>query len=290
MGTLILRPNSLMAAGSWRASMNGTITTNGIDYVTATSDDSDTTHIAPDVGGMASVDLAFGTAVLPAFARVTAVEPIVRTRTFKRADGIVYMGHRLTVNSTFHPNVRRIWIYESLADRSLGSEPYRPDGNPWTQADIDGLRLRISRHSSADQDTPEYVALYLHVHYDEAPVVTVTDPVSPVTTTSSPTVAWTFADPEGVNQQQYIVRVFDSAQYSAAGFDPATSESMWSSGPVLNSNKSQVVGVPLRKATYRAYVRASTRTDGLAWSAWAFKEWVQDPAAPPVATMTAVVE
>lgn len=71
---------------------------------------------------------------------------------------------------------------------------------------------------------------------------------------NTPTVTWTATiDEPAVELEAYgRVRIFNDDQYSAGGFDPATSPATWDSG--LRDPSHQVASVPLPADTYRAYV------------------------------------
>jgi len=65
------------------------------------------------------------------------------------------------------------------------------------------------------------------MEYDLTSTPVGTPAVSAVTT-DRPTITWTFSDGDGYSQASAVVKVFSSAQYSAAGFDAGTSTSLWS--------------------------------------------------------------
>jgi len=102
----------------------------------------------------------------------------------------------------------------------------------------------------------------------------ITGPADPDTTTSRPTVSWTYTDPEGDIQERYRVKIFSAAQYNAPGFLPwgstsatgvstPASASTWDSGEVLSAATSAVVGVDLTNGvTYRAYVAVADAGSG----------------------------
>lgn len=120
------------------------------------------------------------------------------------------------------------------------------------------------------------------------PSVTATGPAGSVSDTTSPTVAWSYSDPEGDAQVTYRVKVFDQATYEAGGFDPDASTTVWDSGQVTSSTKSRAIGTELENGTtYRAYVQV-TQSGGLA-SGWSFTGFTiaLDPPASPTVTVTA---
>lgn len=117
--------------------------------------------------------------------------------------------------------------------------------------------------------------------------VTVTEPIGPVTLTSQPVVKWSLSDPEGDPQQTYEVAIASAAQYTAPGFDPATSAVVDRKAPTSSSTVRDWQGsVSLPDdTTYRAYVRV---TSGNIETDWAFSEFTTnlDSPAPPLLTAT----
>lgn len=104
------------------------------------------------------------------------------------------------------------------------------------------------------------------------PTATVTAPTGTVLTTT-PTVTWTYSDPESNPQSQYQVKIFSLAQYSIGGFNPETSPNTWDSGVTAGAATSRVVGTPLVGAVYRSYVKVSDANAGFgAWSFLGFTE------------------
>lgn len=310
MAIVTLRPNQFVQSGGWVARLDGAPdSTVPADYVTATSDDSDTTYIAPPRGVMGTMVLGFTTVSAPARAQWRWIRPSVRAQVFQREDGWVLVGGRLSVflPSTgaheHHPDVRYYHIPPQI-DRTYYSKfPTRPNGDVWKQSDINDIRWRMSRTESADQDTPWFNEWYLEAEYNEAPVVTLTGPATPVTDTSSPTLTWTYADPELDPQERYHAIVYPEAIYSQAGFtvpppDPVTNPSgenfpsgdVWRVGPVATTQTS-VKTDPLPKGNYEAWVfAADAGSNPVRYSAGSSHRFTIDPAAPPVATITAEVE
>ena len=124
------------------------------------------------------------------------------------------------------------------------------------------------------------------VYYATKPSVVVTAPTGTITSSSSPTVTWTYTPgADGTGQQAYRVVVYDTATFSAGNFSPGQSGGDFDTGIVYGNTPSQVVG-PLANDTYRAYVQAAQLVNGqLHWSDWAFTGFVQNispPSAPSI--------
>lgn len=112
--------------------------------------------------------------------------------------------------------------------------------------------------------------------------VTITGPPATVTSTTRPTVSWTFSDPEGDPQQTYQVIVYTLAQATIGGFTIGTSPSTWDSGEVTSTSARNVqVGTVLSNTvTYRAYVRIKTANQYSGWVNSTFTISISPPAVP----------
>lgn len=120
------------------------------------------------------------------------------------------------------------------------------------------------------------------VEASTAPTVSVVEPAdedagtagNQVTSTTRPTVAWSYDDAEGDTADRYELRIFTDAQYGAGGFDPSTSDATYERTFDDTRVDRHEVTEALANDTYRAYVRARERGTGL-WSAWANRQWTQ---------------
>jgi hypothetical protein len=120
------------------------------------------------------------------------------------------------------------------------------------------------------------------------PTINVTAPSGSITTTTAPTVTWTYSDTEGDLQETYRVRVFNEDQYTDGGFDPDSSEAAYDSGTVGSAGVNHVLDEDLPNSiNYRAYVRV-TEVGG-SYSDWdyvAFSINVVPPDPPLVQTFS----
>lgn len=111
-----------------------------------------------------------------------------------------------------------------------------------------------------------------------------------VTNTSSPTIEWTYTDSDGDQQDYYQIKIYSTAQYSAVGFNPATSVPVYDSGEVASGDLSTGItdGTLLIDGTYRIYIRAGKVIAGnILYSDWDYNQYVQDVVPPTVPTLTA---
>ncbi len=136
-------------------------------------------------------------------------------------------------------------------------------------------------------------SLSLVVAYVTKPTVTVTGPTGTLTNTSFPSTTWTAtADPDSAPLSQAQVKIFNSTQYGAAGFNPSSSDAVVDSG-VLSAGGADLetkwrTPTKLANATYRSYVR--TKAANSNWSDWAYTQYtvnVIPPADPTSVTATA---
>jgi hypothetical protein len=109
--------------------------------------------------------------------------------------------------------------------------------------------------------------LRIEAEYANAPgAPTGVGPSGAITTTRRPTASWTHVPGAGAlsGQSHFQVRIFSQAQYSAGGFDPATSSATADSGQVAGAGTTWLVNTNLANGTnYRAYVRTWQTTQGV---------------------------
>ena len=136
----------------------------------------------------------------------------------------------------------------------------------------------------------QWFQLWLVVSYNQAPVATATGPTGTVTT-PSPTVTWTYADPESDVQERFQVKVFNSAQYGALGFNPDTFTADADSGVVFSSATSYTLTALLSNTTtYRAYVKVADVGSSGRFGAWAFSSFTSSYTGPNPPTFTSTVD
>ena len=133
-----------------------------------------------------------------------------------------------------------------------------------TQADIDGYQMVVIAPGPTYGWTVYDV--WIDVDWLAAPAApTVSAPTGTITTTNRPTAQWTHNAPSA--QAAYQLKVFTAAQYSAGGFDPATSSATYDTGIVAGAAASLDLPALPTSTTYRAYVRTAQLTNGaLQWS------------------------
>jgi hypothetical protein len=129
------------------------------------------------------------------------------------------------------------------------------DGGILTKASLPSIGTAIRRDGTTPIgiNVPEAGA---DVFYKLAGVVTV-DPVANVQTTR-PEVTWQYLQEDGDFQDRFQVKVFTQAQFSAGGFNPATSTPVYDSGIVSGSDDGFALPFDLLNGTtYRFYIRAA---------------------------------
>lgn len=121
-----------------------------------------------------------------------------------------------------------------------------------------------------------------------APTVVVTEPAAEVTTTTRPTILWTYTDAQRDSQAAWEVRVFRNSDIGA-GFSPtsaaATSAALLIATGTDPNRRGLAPTVDLPSVAVTAYVRA--RDTSGRWSDWASRSWTQNVAAPAAPTLTA---
>lgn len=160
-----------------------------------------------------------------------------------------------------------------------------------TDTDFRFSNARWNVYHSGGTDERWY-ELYLDTTYVAVPALTVDNPTGTLDKANKPTVTWTpTLDADGGSQTKYQVKVFDTATFSAGGFDPAESTPDYDSGVLNGADTDHQVATPLANDTYRAYVRIAQEVNGADfWSAWAFVGFVENVALPPTPSIVASAE
>lgn len=164
-------------------------------------------------------------------------------------------------------------------------------GTEWTKTAVDAMHIHGRLFYSWNNKVNVRVAeLYFDVDVRDQPVITGAPTVTGVTTTTFPTVSWVYtANADGDPQTAYRVKIFTSAQYGAAGFDPAVSTPTYDSGELSGSadNWTTPLGL-LNGTTYKMYVAAAQDFNGAKWySAWsATGAFTISLTPPPAPTLT----
>jgi hypothetical protein len=111
-----------------------------------------------------------------------------------------------------------------------------------------------------------------------------------VSTTSSPTIEWTYTDSDGDQQDYYQIKFFTAAQFGAVGFNPTTSIPVYDSGEIASGDFSTGItdGTLLVDGVYRIYLRAGKVIAGnILYSDWDFNQYTQDVVTPTIPTLSA---
>ncbi len=257
----------------------------------ALADGSDATYAQKlnTITGSASALLDFGTLTVLATQQIKRVRIRARVST-PTANGKVnvYLGARISNVNYYHSALAIRGQYTSATTFTGPWQTSSPDGTSWTQADINGLRAKITEYTDTT-DRATFYELYIDVDLVTQPTVTtVTAPSGTITTTASPDITWTYTDTDNETQSYYQIKVFSAAQYGAGGFSPATSTATWDSGEIASSDDASIVGYLLPNATYRCYVRAAkTVNNAPFYSDYTYSSFVINCTTPTAPTLVA---
>lgn len=288
MTVVTIRPDST------DASSTGTVTGAASAHL-ATSDNNDGSYVS---FLRQSARFTFGDLTFPAGVLFKSVQVRMRCA---RTGGTVpfevraWPGDPTALGSTDYWSTRWdiAWTAQTTVSAPRWTNAIAPEKPPWTNNSINALRLdTLSQLGLFSPDGTAHVyELYFDVTYVSKPVTSVTAPSGTVSDTNRPTVQWSNTlddDGDGDGGQAYYdVKVFSQAQYTAGGFNPATSAAADASGVVLSSATSRQVAGILPDGTYRAYVRVAQTVNGAQhWSDWAFSGFTISVALPAVPQLT----
>lgn len=280
MTTTTIRPDTTTSGGS-----NYTAT-GAASLQAALNDDSDSSWIRKTGSGTSSTIIGFGTTAISGSQRVKQVRLRARSSTPTSSGKINYaLGTRVSGLNYF---------FSALAIRGLKTtqefvgawQTTAPDGGSWDQARVDALRVEVTDYRDTSDRAYTY-ELYVDVDIANRPTVTVDAPTGTISTTAKPDISWTYSDLDGDGQAYYQIRIFTSAQYSTADFDPATSTSVWDSGQIASSDSSTVIDEYLANGTYRAYMRVAKLLGTEAyWSSYSYSQFTVSLTPPTTPTVT----
>ena len=257
----------------------------------ALADGSDATYAQKlsTITGSASALLDFGTLTVLSTQQIKRVRIRARISTPTTAGKVnVYLGARISNSNYYHSALAIRGQYTSATTIVGPWQTSSPDGTSWSQADINGLRAKITEYNDST-DRATFYELFIDVDLVTQPTVSsITAPSGTITTTASPDITWVYSDTDGETQSYYQVKVFSAAQYGAGGFDPATSTATWNSGQIASSDNASIVGYRLQNATYRCYIRvAKTVNNAPFWSDYSYSGFVINNTTPSTPTLAA---
>jgi len=149
------------------------------------------------------------------------------------------------------------WLEEAIVTSTTA-----PGGQAWDPAtNLSGFTYDIGRGDDSVTSTLSVSAVYLDITYQQASSITVTGPTGSSTSTQ-PTVTWTYASPDSQPQQAYQVAIYTAAQVAALGFVPFVTPPLQGSGVLLGENLQWTLTSDLTDGTYSAYVQAKSRWAG----------------------------
>lgn len=251
----------------------------------ATSDNSDASYIRKTGTGNAAIIFGFGGTTLGASQRVRQVRLRARIQAPTSSGKLnLQLGSRIGGVNYFHSAYA---VRGAVATGEVVGQWYStaPDGSEWTQSAISALRAQVTEYRDTTDRSYVY-ELYIDVDIANQATVTVSAPTGTITATAKPDVTWSVTDPDGDAASYYQVKVFDSATYGAAGFDPSTASATWDSTQVPSGDVSTTVGTYLSNGAYRAYVRSGKSINGVAFfSGWAYSSFTISLSPPTVPTL-----
>jgi hypothetical protein len=291
MATYVLRPDA-----NWNNDTLFTISGGSPTVHAALADNSDTTFITRTSNTVpAFYEAEFGTTTLSATEQVTSVNlrAKIEVGTAGNAQfslGVITDRNGRTVYYSV-PITKQNTLALSTVDFALNMTS-APNGAEWTQTLIDNLVFKFTDNAIVLADKTSIYEVYADVVTTAQPTVTVTAPSGTITTTSFPSVVWTYADTDGDPQSAYEVKIFDATTYGGPSFSADTSTPSVETGIVTSSNQGQTLEADLANSTtYRAYVRVAQLANGSNYfSGWAYSQFSLAVDAPANPTVSAFYE
>jgi hypothetical protein len=247
-----LRPNGDAYVGSgW------TIGGGSGSHNAAQSDNNDATYSAAPASGGDTLIIDFATFVFPALSQIRSVTMRARSATSGATGQGLYAGMSINGGAT-----RGEFYYNKASSAAVtdsgSAQTDLPDhSGGWTQSAVDGLQAVFQEYNNVAG--LRILESYMDVAYNRAPTGTPTLPTGSVTTTSKPTIQWSYTDPELDTQERAQVKIFlASAVVGVGGFDPETSTPLYNSTELLQAGASHAITTPLTPGiAYKAYVKVA---------------------------------
>ena len=281
--TTTLRPDGVAVnAAGWTVAYSGSPPSpNTLER--AAADDSDNTWaqvLGFPTSGL-TLEFTMGTFSFPALAQIRSVTPRVRQAGGSFTQNMVVRASgQLAPNSSFGPGGG---VLQTFTGATLTTSP---DGDAWTQADIDSLQFGYYT-SNLDSQVIQVEEAYIDVAYNRAPTVSSVTPSGTITTTAQPTIGWAFSDLDGDAQERFRVKVYSGTGTVA---NPDVTASLVDSDVVFSGTSSWVLNQSLPAGSYRVYVKAADVGSGGRFSAWATGTFTLQIDAPAAPTVTATAD
>lgn len=275
MAVVILRPDALDPDTSgWTAVGD----TELLDVIS--DNDDDTWALGPSSPGVGTLAVTFEPLVLPEGAKIRQVrrrdrssaEATGATRIFAQTVVITHGGTFMQIEANTRTRTGTTIVQ--------GGPAWWPTSanRPWGDI-VDGdllvnqvLVAFTTVYSGSGTERSRIYDVWLEVDVDEKPVVVVTGPSGTITTTSRPTVTWTYTD-DLQPQDAYQIEVLTTG---------VTPQVVWQSGTVFSSSTSVRIPVGLPNGSYEVRVRARQvwEGEGSIWSDWDSESFTIDVEAP----------
>lgn len=274
MPIAIIRPNGTKLIDSFITPVGAA------NIAAATSDQSDSTYAAYEAATYAVY--TFQDPSLPAGAVAYGIRPRVRARRTAAPTSLNWESVQAHIIENFTGSVG---TFDAAHPYDVRVLPVLGDSLPTTFTEFTSQQIQIgvlsqSQLNNLDMQTggsaggvPEadvyWSEIWIEIHYATVPTTTVSTPTG-TQSTNIPLVSWAHsAGSDGGPQTKYRVKVFSQAQYTAGGFNPATSGATWDSGEVTSTATSVNTPALPNGVTYRAYVITSQNIHGTTqWADW----------------------
>lgn len=247
-----LRPGSLVIndGGSFTPQPGGSLVTNLTDNTDTTWDQ---LNAFPGSGTRSLVMLmnAVGGWTPPAYAQIRSIT----ARSRYRSDSYVLGSLFLSIAGLYQQADQMTQTSGSAINFTGTPRTTRGDGSSWDSVGTWGLQLHMSFNGSYLDNTVYWYEAYVDIAYNQAPTATATLPTGSVTATNTPSVTWSYSDPEADLQERVQVKIFDNAVATAGGFNPDTSTYIQYSGEIFQGGNSWTTAPLASGTTYISYVR-----------------------------------
>lgn len=272
MATVTLRPNSVVSNTGWVTGGSG------LPAEIADGSDAGFTRSTTEsgTGYYATCGLSTFAWMLPT--QINSVTFFIRWRGYNNNEYTAGIWLWSQNGASQRVEATHYWTnadYGVTLQNQSGATTTSPNGAAWTTTLIDSLEV-VFWGGGGTAGLPVYCDIFdiwavvdYTVLFNIPPTAVLTGPAG--LTTTLPTIAWTFNDPEGSAQERYWVKVFRRPAAGWGSLDPETNtvDRHWSSGSVVSAATSVVVGTALKRGVdYRAYIKVGEVNYGGRFGFW----------------------
>lgn len=272
---------------------NGTAAVGAASVWQALDDQLDTSYVYQATSNQGYLLTLSAPAALPAFSQITGVKALVRASRPTVPSGVVvkWTGTLILPGVGLHV----FQLNNLLSAINWWDSPIyalRPNGQPWTVADLNALTTTGSGgdHARVLAERARIYEVFIEVYINRAPTATPLSPLGLTTTSTRPAFIFDYIDEDNDLQERVHIKVF-SGLGAVANPETETARLVLDSGVVFSGLEYYQFAASLTAdADYRWAVKVADAGSNGAFGPWAQESFTITIARPPIPTATVVTQ